>query len=256
MRPTTEIDVILIRSIYSRNVGYVSRVMANMGAQRMILIDAKCEYDLKARQGAAGAQSHLLQATRYASLTEFYANEPSGLRIAFCSKSKKESDSIDFSDRMAELFQSQTLATQRLQLFFGPEDHGLSNEDVEYAHHIVALPTFGYYASMNLSHAVLSALLIIKQAEKAFRANTDDVKKADPENFYFPKLSIKEWLDTLGFETGGRRVDAYSVLKRILLNNRASAKELRILEAVVNQTSRKLESARREELSGSTSTSK
>jgi tRNA/rRNA methyltransferase len=224
--------------------------MANMNAQRLILVDPKCEYDLEARQGAAGAQTHLLESNRYGSMKEFLENEPDGIRFAFCARLKKETDSLDLSQRLKSIFsEPEFISTSKKRpfyLIFGPEDHGLANEEIEFAHHIVSLPTFGEFNSMNLSHAALLALYIFRDSEKTSLSGQpstvagETAAAIDLAGFYFPESAIKDWLGELGFDIGDRRTDAYMVFKRILLDRRASAKELRVLEAIIQQTIRKL----------------
>jgi TrmH family RNA methyltransferase len=228
--------VVLVRPIYPRNVGAVSRAMANMGAGRLILIAPACAIDHEARQGAAGAQTRLLEANVYSSWEEFYSAEPEGLRIAFSGKIKRDSDDLDYA---AGLKKDSALvaATKPVYFIFGPEDQGLSNEDSQYANFIYRLPTFGEFSSLNLAQAVLLALYITRQE---LQAATVEESTESSEHFSFPEKSLKDWLEVLGFELGDRRSDAYQVIKRILLKNIATAKELRVLAAVVNQTVRKL----------------
>ncbi|OFZ10823.1 MAG: hypothetical protein A2Z20_01340 [Bdellovibrionales bacterium RBG_16_40_8] len=238
------LNVVLVRPNYPRNVGSVSRALANMGAARLILIQPSCEINLEARQGAAGAQTHLLERTCYDSWDSFFANEREGIRIAFCAREKKETDTLDLSSRLQKLNNIGALSTQPLYLIFGPENHGLKNSDVEYANFICQLPIFGTFKSMNLSHAVMLALYVVQStiAQITFSTSENIASTAmlHCERFEFPAEAIKDWLSKLGFEFGDRRTDAYKVIKRILLNNLASSKELRILEAVIHQTIRKL----------------
>ncbi len=218
-----------------------------MGANRLILIDCKCDYDLNAREGAAGAQTHLLTATRYTSWSEFFAQEKDGIRIAFSARQKKETDTLSFEGRLIELQTDERNIGTPYYLIFGPEDHGLSNADVEFAHYICALPIYGPFKSLNLSHAVLVALYIFQSTQLRLDSEVSDVGStavAGPthsdDRFFFPSEAIQNWLTTLGFEIGDRRTDAYKIMKRILLSNRATPKELRVLEAIVQQTVRKL----------------
>ena len=243
------LNVVLVGSLYSRNVGYVSRAMANMGADRLILINCKCDYNLEAREGAAGAQNHLLTATRYKSWSEFFANEKAGVRFAFSARQKKETDTLSFESRLTTMLKENAGGDSEKSgiyyLIFGPEDHGLSNEDLEFANYICNLPIFGAFKSLNLSHAVLIALYIFQTTiSSASRAGSGLSEKAEGQSrdelFYFPQEAIREWLTTLGFKIGDRRIDAYKILKRILLSSRSTQKELRVLEAIVQQTVRKL----------------
>jgi tRNA/rRNA methyltransferase len=41
----------------------------------------------------------------------------------------------------------------RVALVFGPEDHGLSNDDLKLCHELVTIPTHGEYVSLNLAQA-------------------------------------------------------------------------------------------------------
>jgi tRNA/rRNA methyltransferase len=243
-----DIHVVLVKPLYSRNVGYVSRVMANMGAAKLILVDSQCEYNLEARQGAAGAQTHLVEATHYKTVDDFLKNEPEGLRVAFSARTKKETDTLPTTSRARMVLTDAQRLQQPIYLLFGSEDHGLTKEDLEYAHYILELPIFGPFKSINLSHATLLALYIFQNEIRAVEKPShetenfirNEISKPESTGFVFPKLALKEWLETLGFETGDRRTDALQVLQRILLKNLASNKELRVLEAIVNQTVRKL----------------
>lgn len=248
MTPTSNfipIHIVLVRPIYSRNVGNVARVMGNMNAQQLILIDPKCEADFEARQGAAGSQTHLIEAIKYASWADFYKTQPDGIRIAFSARRNNTTSSSDFKNRIDQLLASQHFIDTCLYLVFGPEDHGLTNEDLEYINFICTLPVFGQFKSLNLSHAVLLALFIFRNqlANTVTTSLSSEQSSLQLSEFYFPKEIIKDWLCTLGFELGERRTDAYKVLSRILLSNISSAKELRVLESVLQQTVRKLKSS-------------
>lgn len=246
-------QVVLVRPKYSLNVGYVARVMANMGGDRLILIDPQCEIDHNARMGAAGAQQRLIETTIYSSLADFFAKEPEGVRIAFFGREKKEKDATAFRDRLEMLNKDEPQwLKQPHYLFFGAEDNGLSDEDVKLMNFIVPLPTFGEFKSLNLSHAVLLALYIYQDAvgqkfsltgENVSAANSANCKSTDTQEdakFIFPESALKEWLQALGFQLDNRDRNAYTVLKRLLLQRLATAKELRMLESIVQQTVRKL----------------
>ncbi len=238
MQPT--INIVLVKSHYSRNVGSVSRVMANMGAQKLILVAPECEINLEARQGAAGAQTHLLESTQYKSWKDFFHSEPHGLFVAFCARGKKDLDPIPLEKRIEKIGDHAIYSKTPIYFVFGPEDHGLENEDLEYANYICTLPIYGHFKSLNLSHAVLLALFMAKSLINTEEKPAVSTPAAPLESFYFPSESIQAWLTKLGFTIGDRRTDAYKVLKRILLSNLSTPKEFRVLEAIIEQTIRKL----------------
>jgi len=165
-------------------------------------------------------------------------------------------ESAGLSGLLKTLKKDLPVQSQPVYLIFGPEDHGLTTEDLEYANYILELPVHGEYKSMNLSHAVLLALHLFKEGwSNSQEGDGDQGGTSTPvglnqapevdqtskgETFYFPDEAIQSWLHTLGFQFGDRRTDVYKVLKRILLRNLSTSKELRVLEAVVHQTVRKL----------------
>ena len=65
-------------------------------------------------------------------------------------------------------------------------------------------------------------------------------KQKKPEDI-FPEETLKKWLTTLGFDLSKKKINVYTVLKRMLLQNTPSTKEFRTLEIVLQQTIRKLE---------------
>jgi tRNA/rRNA methyltransferase len=240
-----KLNVVLVRPKYAFNVGSVSRVMANIGADRLILIDSLCELDQDARKGAAGAQTRLIEADLYKNWADFLAKEPEGIRLAFCGKDKKQMESKNFSEKVPSIIAEATRAGfQNTYLIFGTEDDGLSDEDLEFANHILTLPAYGEFRSLNLSHAVLMALFIYDQARRARNVAPAQATSNAEIGFYFPEQALKNWLTTIGFDLENRDTSAYTVLKRLLLSRLPSKKELRVLESIVNQTVRKLRETR------------
>lgn len=67
----------------------------------------------------------------------------------------------------------------RAAVFFGREDHGLSNESLDRAHAVVTIPT-GDHPSLNLAQAVLLALYELHVAADASRTLAPPRKDAPP----------------------------------------------------------------------------
>lgn len=238
------IEVILVRTIYPSNIGTTVRAMANMGSERLILIDPQCDIiNAKSRQGAAGAADYLQKVKSYATWDEFYANEPDGVRFAFTRRSGFQRRSYPLPEALTNLLeQHQQSFSKPIYLIFGPEDNGLDAEDMAWVHHAVSLPTYGEFKSLNLSQAVLLGLYIVRNFfdinKKYIAENTPQHQAAQP--FYFPDQSVKEWLTAMGFDISARRSSAYLTLRRLFLQNYPTAHELQVLESILQQNIRKL----------------
>lgn len=250
MRPFT-IHVVLVRSIYERNVGACSRAMANMGSANMILIDPKCEIGYEAQLAAATGQEALQNRSVYSSWSEFFKNEPEGLRIAFSTKDGKGRQLKNFADCLRWLKQEHPWLNEQesgsstlpVYLIFGPEDWGLSNDDIEFSHYNVLIPTYGPNPSLNLAQAVLLGLFILRDnwGGEQTPIQFSNTGFAENSKIDFIDDSLKKWIQEMGFDIDDRRVNAYSILKRMLLHNVPTSKEADILHTVLQQGIRKLQ---------------
>jgi len=240
--------VVLVRTIYDSNIGASSRAMANMGVGRLILIDPKCEVTFKAQQAAATGQEALQNRKVYSNWSEFLAKEPEGIRICFTARDGKGRQVRDLQETLQWLqtdhpaLQKENEPALPVYLIFGPEDWGLSAEDLELTHFSCSIPTFGDNTSLNLGQAVLLGLFIMRSnwgGRKALLEGQQPQRKWESQTI-FPERALKTWLEEMGFVLNNRRVNVYSVLKRMLLHNVPNTKELRILETVLQQGIRKL----------------
>lgn len=245
---SVELSVVLVRPIYPSNIGATARVMGNMGADRLILVDPKCEINSKARQGAAGAQDYLASVTSYPNWDEFYSQEGKGIRIGLTRRDGKLRHALPLPEILESIPpQPENLNPLPLYLIFGPEDHGLSAEDLSFINFSASLPTYGDFPSMNLSHAALLASYITqswiaKNFPDSFTTETPALG-SEERKLYFPDKSIRQWLEAMGFDLEKRRSSAYTTLKRILLQNLPTDNELHVLEAILQQNIRKLREA-------------
>lgn len=236
------LKIVLVRPKYPRNIGMVARAIANYGDYNLILINPQCELDVEAHEGAARGQEPLENVEIYDTWEKFYDREPEGLRIAFTRRTGKRRESEEFSETLKNEPDLISANNKRwVYLIFGPEDHGLADEDLDFVHRILHFEMPGKVKSLNLSHAVLTALTLLHTHKVSLQAKEDLIE----EPFYFPEKTLKKWLETLNFDlTTHRRVNAYTVLRNMLLKSVPNTKELHILEAALQQTIRKLKEKR------------
>jgi TrmH family RNA methyltransferase len=239
------IHAVLVRTMYSSNIGSAARALANMGGDSLILIDPQCEVNSKARQAAAGAQEWLARRRTYKSWEEFYAHEGEGVRIGLSRRIGKDRKILPLRETLAALPQDENFRDHpHLYLFFGPEDNGLSADDLALMNFCCDLPVHGDFKSLNLSQAVLLTLFLARD----FFPRAEEVKKEDRAEApvmptYFPEESIKKWLTAMGFDITARKASASLTLRRLFLHHNPTRHEVHVLEAVLQQNIRKLEDA-------------
>lgn len=248
MKKTFEIRVVLVSPIYERNVGATSRAMANMGFDKLILVNPQCEIAFAAQQAAATGQYALQNRKTYKNWKEFYDNEPDSIRIGFTTKDGRARQVKEFKPTLhclqneSPYFTKESDQSVIIHMIFGREDWGLSSEDIEYVHHACCLPTYGDNPSMNLAQAVLIALFMVRETWGGIQGKIENqiLHKRKTMSIDYLNSSLRIWLEEMGFTLDSKRVNVYTVLKRMILQNTPTPKEARILETVLQQSIRKL----------------
>lgn len=236
------LHAVLVRTEYPSNIGAALRALANMGGDRMILIDPRCELDSKARQMAAGAASRLADVIRYDSWADFYATEGEGLRIAMTRRGGKQRKVFPLGQKITE---AKALPPKNLYLIFGPEADGLDSDDLAYANFACHLPVHGSFSSLNLAQAVLLSCFIVREHFPVVDVpQISGSEEPAVAPFYFPEGLIKDWLTAMGFDINARRASAFVTLRRLFMLNQPTQHEYQVLEAVLQQNVRKLSERR------------
>jgi tRNA/rRNA methyltransferase len=146
------IRIVLVRSKNSGNVGSVARAMKNMGLGDLRLVAPRRYRPVAAAAMAVHAADVLERARRHDSLREAIAD--CGWVVGTtCRHGPYRSRSLTPREAAVELLA--VGAARPVGLVFGPEDHGLSNEELKLCHELVTIPADSRYPSLNLAQAVL-----------------------------------------------------------------------------------------------------
>ncbi|MBD2179665.1 RNA methyltransferase [Planktothrix sp. FACHB-1355] len=144
-----QVRIVLVRPIGPLNVGAVARVMKNMGLSQLVLVDPQCEHlGEQARTMALHAADILESAQLFTSLPE--ALQSCARAIATTARDRRLSLHLE-APRTALPW---LLEGRPSALIFGPEDRGLSNDDLKYAQRFIRIASSDAYPSLNLAQAV------------------------------------------------------------------------------------------------------
>jgi tRNA/rRNA methyltransferase len=119
-------------------------------------------------------------------------------------------------------------------LVFGPEDSGLSNEDLRCCHQLVTIPTDPAYASLNVAQAVLLCCYeVFLAAQGAVTAAPRPLAVAERQELMYEKL--KRALLKVGFLHGDNPDHIMFALRRILGRAGLEERDVRILLGMARQ---------------------
>ncbi len=146
------ISIVLQQPRYSENIGAAARAMRNMGIRQLVIVDPQ-NFDLsKALKLATHFASDIIEKSKFCpdlkeALSSFNyvvgtTARLGGQRQVVCTPLTLARNLIPISVK------------NRIAILFGPEDKGISNEDIRYCHALVNIPTTEF-SSLNLAQSVM-----------------------------------------------------------------------------------------------------
>jgi len=146
------ISIVLQQPRYSENIGAAARAMLNMGIRSLVIVDPQ-NFDLsKALKLATHFASDIIEKSKfYPDLKE--ALSPFNYVVGTTARLGGQRQVV-----LTPLTLARNLipisVKNRIAILFGPEDKGLSNEDIRFCHALVNIPT-AEFSSLNLAQSVM-----------------------------------------------------------------------------------------------------
>ncbi len=250
------IVVVLVRPLQSGNVGATARAMKNMGLRRLVVV-APPAFDLdRARWMAPGAEELLNEAAYVATVAEAVA----GCRYVIAATARRRHSpwpTMESEGCALRCFEGEG----PVALLFGPEDHGLANDEIAHAHALVHIATDAH-ASLNVSQAVLllGSFIHTEARRRGFVPRVEgpgrrggpgrgpaphahDARLTAPLGDVEPLVT--EWMETLDLSTylvGHEPLLVQSTLRRILERATLDAGEVSILRGQLRKLRWKMRS--------------
>ncbi|MBW2619710.1 MAG: RNA methyltransferase [Deltaproteobacteria bacterium] len=146
------ITIVLHQPRHPENIGSVARAMCNMGFSRLVVIDPP-DYDLnKIQKLATHAASDVVDKTIiYADLKNALSHF--NYVVGATARLGGQRQVVNTPSKLAQKLVPISIEN-RIAILFGPEDRGLSNDDIRYCHGLVNIPT-SEFSSLNLAQAVM-----------------------------------------------------------------------------------------------------
>jgi tRNA/rRNA methyltransferase len=185
------ISIVLNRPKHPENIGSAARAMKNMGLTHLVVVDPERyhrETVLRLATHAAGdvVEEITLEKELKTALSEFQYVAGTTARLG--SQRQAILQPSEFSQKLVSIS-----TENRIAIVFGPEDRGLTNEELRLCHILVNIPTADF-SSINLAQAVMIICYEIFNARQ------------DPGSAFVPRLASRHELDGM-----------YDQLKEILV---------------------------------------
>ena len=179
--------IILVRPQLEENIGAVARSMMNFGFSDLLLVKPVCDWlGEKSIAVSCNASEILKSAVEFNSVNEAI----SSLNYTYALSARTRSVSIS-SIPVYNIIQHEQ-SSDKIGFVFGPENSGLSNEDISLIDKIVTIQTSCKYKSLNLSQAVTIVCYELSKIKKEdFVVKKRQVAKIGELDFFLTKLEEK-----------------------------------------------------------------
>lgn len=226
---------ILVRPKESGNVGAAARAIKNFDFAELALVAPRCQVDAKAKARASHAGDVLENICTFDTLAS--AVSDCQLALATIAQSRVAED-IVYTPRQAAATFAKAFATKaRIALVFGPEDFGLSNDDLLHCQASITIPT-GAYASLNLAQAV-QVVAYEWYVTGVLEAGTDvagdvvpAVARAEYEAMY---AQLSDVLHLIGYTDVQREKSAMTLLRNVFDSSTLTERDMAAVRGLWRQ---------------------
>ena len=227
----SHIAVVLVETQIPENIGSVARAMNNMGFTRLLLVEPN-NCDLKrVVKMATGSSIDLIENMEvYEDLKE--AIGPFQYVVGTTARLGVHRPALTNPRRLAVdlvgISQNNNIA-----ILFGPEDRGLSNDQLRFCHTIATIPT-ERFSSLNLAHAVMIICyeLFMTRREKQIESMPRLANKFELEGMY---EHLKDVFMKIGFINPQNPEHWMLNIRRFLSRIPLRAREVRVVRGICRQ---------------------
>ncbi len=145
------VAIVLNEPKYPENIGSAARVAANMGISQLIVVSRERPEEEPMRKLATHHAAHLIEAlVWHEALVEALA--PFAWVVGTTARQGRQRRNFTTPKEMAPEIVP-LLKKNKVAFLFGPEDRGLTNEDLAFCNMLTTIPTAAF-SSLNLAQAV------------------------------------------------------------------------------------------------------
>ncbi|MEA2624575.1 MAG: tRNA/rRNA methyltransferase [Candidatus Binatota bacterium] len=224
------IRIVLVRPKTSGNVGAVARAMKNMGLSDLVVVAPRRFRRVAADSMAVHATDVLDRMRVVRSIAEAVADchWVAGTTVREGVYRRRTVTPREIAPTMLAL-----AAHQRVALVFGPEDTGLSNDDLKSCDELVTIPADAAYPSLNVAQAVLVCAYELHLAERPTR--TDAVPLASVASVDFMLARLRDACLAIGFLPASNPDHILLAIRRLFGRARLEPREVRIWLGLARQ---------------------
>ena len=229
---TDHISIVLYRPRFSGNIGAAARCGKNMGINHLVVVDPH-QLDMEEmKRRATHVAADIIDGIKYYSALEEALSEFQyvvGTTARLGSARGPVVSPREMAARITEIS-----GENKIALLFGPEDAGLTNDDLRFCHLVVNIPT-AEFKSLNLSHAVMILCYEIFFSQLSSTVTHFKPRMASSRELEGMYDQVKDLLLMIGF-LNAQNPDYWMMhIRRLLHRTDLQSREVKIIRGICRQ---------------------
>lgn len=227
--------VVLVRPQTAGNVGSIARVMGNLGTSDLVLVSPRADVsDPQARAFATHAVGILDTVSIVETLPEALAEcvivAATSAHVGGIFRKQAVGTPEEILPRFVEV-----MGSHKVALVFGPEDHGLSDEEIAACHYLIQIPTHEDLPVLNLAQAVTICLYELRCQFLKSDATPVPTGVAPVEAQERAFEQLRDALEQIGFLFGEKADALMYGLRHLIVRAQPTMMELKLLMGLARQ---------------------
>ena len=230
------VKIVLVEPAGERNIGSIARVMRNMGLDQLTIVNPRCNHLSEEAQIMA---VHGVEVLKKAQIVDTLPNALQECHRAIATTARPRGIPTELEtprQGIPWLLDKNIISA----LIFGPEDRGLSNQELSYAQRFVCIEANPEYPSLNLAQAVgiccyelyqhYQSLIKEKQTESETAIEFATIEQL--EGYYQHLESVLLKINYIYPHTAANKMEK---LRRIINRSNLNSQELALLRGILRQ---------------------
>ena len=229
-----KIGFILVKPQLGENIGSCARALKNFGFSKLDLVAPRDGWpNTKARMTSVGAYDIIKK-------SKIFKNTLDSIKqydLVFATSARKR----DINKKHISISNFSKIIKKnkksKIGIIFGPEDSGLSNQDLSYSNYVVKIPTSKKFSSINLSHSVIIICyeMFSLLNNKKFKTDTKSLEISSKKSTYTLIKHLRNLLEKKSFFKNKEKQQAMLLnIKNLFYRMELSDKETRILASIIS----------------------
>jgi len=224
----------MVETTHPGNIGAAARAMKNMQLSQLVLVNPKCPIGERAYARGSGANNVLDDLQKVQTLPQAVSDcqlvVGTSARLRSLAWPELTPDSL--AQKVSSLSDDQQVA-----IVFGREHAGLTNDELQYCHYTVTIPTNPEFSSLNVASAIQVVSyeiykLFQRGHEEEGRDSTETLADSAELEGYFTHL--EQVLISTGFLDPDNPRQMMKRLRRLYLRAQPDKQEMNILRGILS----------------------